>query len=216
MRSWKVIATCAVALLSSAAQAQDAVQPRPLKIVQVSSRAIDCVFRSGADCTGTGTAGSAGVSIFSLAGTNGNALMQNSTALAPPNTIGAGRTAYFYRVDLAEVTALGEFACITDMTIDFGPFVPLQYDGSGPPDDVFVIAEGGIGSVGLFSAVQTGRNITFTFDKPICATAAPSRGESSLLFGLAAPTGPRSSSAMFSQPGVLEKLAAGTEAPAAQ
>ncbi len=214
MRCRKLILACAAALLATAAQAQDRpAPPTSLKIVKAASGTIDCVFKSGPDCTGGGTAGSAGVSIFSLAGSTGNALMQNSTALAAPNTAGAGRTAYFYRVDLSEVTAIGDFACITDITIDFGPIAALQYDGSGPPDDVFIVTQGGVGSVGLESAVQNGRNITFTFERPICATPPPSRGEASLSFGLASAAGPRPSSAALSQPGVVESLVAGTEAP---
>jgi hypothetical protein len=215
MRCRKLILACAAALLATAAQAQDRpAQPVSLKIVKAASHTIDCVFKSGTDCTGGGTAGSAGVSIFSLAGATGNALMQNSTALAAPNTPGAGRTVYFYRVDLTEVSAIGDFACITDITIDFGPIVSLQYGGSGPPGDVFVVTQGGTGSIGLSSAMQTGRNITFTFEQPICAASAPARGEASFSFGLTAATGPRPSNAALSQPGVVESLAAGTEVPA--
>jgi len=215
MHARKAILLCAAAaLLTTAAQAQT----RPphtisLRIAKIAGSAVDCLFKTGTACTDT-TSASVGVAIFSLAGATGNAQVQTNTFFGVPNTVGAGKTAYLYRVDLAEVVALGEFACIVDMTINFGPITQLPYVRPGQLDDVFVITESTIGSIGLLSAEQTSRDITFTFEKPICATQFAGTGESSFVFGLASATGPKSSNATLAQPGVEEALTAGTAAPA--
>lgn len=211
-----ILLCAAVALLTTAAQAQPANPTNrtlSLRIAKIAGSAVDCLFKTGTACTDT-TSASVGVAIFSLAGATGNAQVQTNTFFGVPNTVGAGKTAYLYRVDLAEVVALGEFACITDMTINFGPITQLPYVRPGQFDDVFVITEGGIGSIGLLSAEQTSSGITFTFEKPICATQVAGAGESSFVFGLASATVPRSSQATLAQPGVEEELTAGTQAPA--
>ena len=211
----KAILLCAAAaLLTTAAQAQTTTPPTiSLRIAKVAGRAVDCLFKSGAVCADT-TSSSVGVSIFSLAGATGRAQVQTRTFFGMPSTFGAGKRAYLYRVDLAEVVALGEFVCITDMTINFGPITQLPYVRPGQLDDVFVITESNIGSIGLLSAEQTNRDITFTFEKPICTTQAAGAGESSFVFGLASATVPRSSNATLAQPGIEEALTAGTETSA--
>ncbi|HML12226.1 MAG TPA: hypothetical protein VK456_02905 [Xanthobacteraceae bacterium] len=72
--------------------------------------------------------------------------------------------------------------------IDFGPVQQLTYP-QNQPADVFVITEGGLGSVGIQSAEQDGTVITFTFSAPLCA------GATSYFFGLAATNAPVSDNA---------------------
>jgi hypothetical protein len=69
-----------------------------------------------------------------------------------------------------------------------GPVVKLNYP-QGQLAHVFVITQGGIGSVGIKSAEQDGDVITFTFSNYLCA------GQSSFFFGLTAPNGPHNSRA---------------------
>ena len=43
---------------------------------------------------------------------------------------------------------------------------------------------GGIGTIGIASAIQTGSNIRFNFTAPVCGGGAPGRGYSSFFWGL--------------------------------
>ena len=54
----------------------------------------------------------------------------------------------------------------------------------GTLDDVFVTTKGGIGNVGLSSAVRAGNKITFTFASPVAGGSAPGKGDSSFFFGV--------------------------------
>jgi hypothetical protein len=74
------------------------------------------------------------------------------------------------------------------MVLNFGPVKKLTYPANQPAH-VFVVTQGGLGSVGIAFAQQDGDVITFTFDKPLCA------GQTSYFFGMAATGAPQSSSA---------------------
>jgi hypothetical protein len=65
--------------------------------------------------------------------------------------------------------------------VNFGPVVQLTYP-QNQPGQVYVITQGGLGSVGIQSAEQDGDVITFTFNGYLCA------GQSSYFFGMAAAT----------------------------
>jgi hypothetical protein len=56
---------------------------------------------------------------------------------------------------------------------------------------VFVITSGGLGTIGLKSAVQDGSVITFEFDQQICFVPAPNAKNTTFFFGLAAATAPK-------------------------
>jgi len=89
-----------------------------------------------------------------------------------------------YRLDLSNAVGALNIACINWMTISFGPVVgTLNYGGDAKPDQVFVVTGGGIGTIGLASAVQTGSSIKFTFASPVCEGGAPGKGDSSFLLG---------------------------------
>ena len=64
----------------------------------------------------------------------------------------------------------------------------LNYGGDPKPDQVFVVATGGMGTIGLLSAVQTGRVIKFKFKNPVCAGSAAGKGDSSYFWGLVSKT----------------------------
>jgi hypothetical protein len=96
----------------------------------------------------------------------------------------AGLRVYEYRVDLRNVVAITNIPSITKLTVNFGPHVPLDFNGDGRVDDVFVITKGGVGNIGLESAVRSGNSITFTFDPAIAGGSASAKGASSFFFGL--------------------------------
>ena len=85
---------------------------------------------------------------------------------------------YEYRVDLRNVVSK---IAITKLTLSFGWYTPHDYNGDQQLDDIFVITKGGLGSVGLLSAVRNSLgDITFTF-----AGTGVHNGESSFFFGIA-------------------------------
>lgn len=153
----------------------------PLTVVTVSAPAINCKFDT--DCKITVNDSTAN---FTLSGTSGNAFLQSRTwPKGQAGTVGAGRFAYLYRLDLTQLAGLTALPCVSKLSLDFGPVVALDYDGNGKADHVFVITKGGLGSVKPSSVDQVGNKITFNFATPVCAGSAPGKGETSFFFGLA-------------------------------
>lgn len=153
----------------------------PLEIVEVSAPAINCIFDS--DCRITVSDSTAPIT---LPAASGEGFLQSRTAPpGEPGTVGEGLTPYEYRIDLRQVAGLTALPCITELALDFGPHQPLDYDGDGVPEDVFVITGGGLGSVGLASADRAGDRITFRLEPAVCAGSSPGAGESTFFFGLA-------------------------------
>ena len=98
----------------------------------------------------------------------------------------AGKTAYLYRVDLTEGGGITD--CLAGLVLNFGPVATLRYLPNKPSHD-HVITQGGLGTVRIKSAVQTGAVIEFDFTTLLCP------GQSSFFFGLAAAKAPMSSGA---------------------
>ena len=119
---------------------------------------------------------------------------------------------YEYRVDLTQAVTNADAACITDLAIDFGPVIKLQYNGAGPLDHGYVVDRGRASTIGLLAVDQTNGVITFTFNEPICAGAAPGTGRASRSFGMASPFPPRAIVARVSVPG-LDPIPAQARAP---
>jgi hypothetical protein len=151
-----------------------------LKIVNVSAPAINCKFDS--DCTITVSDTTAH---FTLPGATGDAFLQSRT-IPPgePGTAAAGLYAYLYRIDLRQLTGLTAAPCVSQLTIEFGPVVSLDYDDDGAKEHVFVVTAGGLGSVGPSSAYLEDGIVTFNFNPPVCCGSAPGTGQSSFFFGL--------------------------------
>ena len=74
------------------------------------------------------------------------------------------------------------------MVLNFGPVTKLTYPQNAP-GYVFVITTGGVGSIGIAAADQSGDVITFTFSKYLCT------GQTSFFFGLAAKGAPKTATA---------------------
>jgi hypothetical protein len=171
----------------------------PLSVVNVSAPNINCVFET--DCTVTVTDSVSTIPVPNLIA--GAARLQSRTYVGKPGTQAAGKTGYEYRVDLTTAVTSNEFSCVTDLTIDFGEVAKLHYDRTRPKDDVFVVTEGGLGTIGILSAEQTGHVITFTFSQPVCAGNVPDTGQSTFFFGLASDFAPQSIAADVGVPGLL-------------
>jgi hypothetical protein len=117
-------------------------------------------------------------------------------------TTAVGLFAYEYRIDLRNAVGAVAISCIDWMTISFGPVVStLNYGGSAVPDQVFVVTGGGIGTIGLASALQTGSSIKFKFASPICEGGAPGKGDSSFFWGLTSKSQPKFLTTTLHEPG---------------
>src|SRR6266481_6168317 len=162
------------------------VEAAPLKVVNVSAPAINCVFN--APCTVTVNDSSDNVPLSA----GGTGFLQSRTYKGYPGSPADGLYAYEYRLDLRNAVAALNIACIDSMIISFGPVVgTLNYGGTAAPDQVFVVTGGGIGTIGIASAIQTGSNIKFKFTSPVCEGGAPGKGDSSFFWGLVSKTAPK-------------------------
>jgi hypothetical protein len=168
-----------------------------LTVVTVAAPDINCVFET--DCTIVVTDS---VGIIPLPSATGTARLQSRTFLGKPGAPADGKTGYEYRVDLTQATTIGDTACVTGLEVDFGPVTKLQYNKVGPLDDVFVITKGGLGTIGLASAVQNHNIVTFTFSQPVCAADPSSPGQTSFFFGLASSHAPKGVVATVDVPGL--------------
>src|SRR5437660_11345427 len=150
------------------------VQAVPLKVVNVSAPAINCVFNP--TCTVTVNDTSDNVTLSA----GGTGFLQSRTYKGAAGSPAAGLFAYEYRLDLTNAVGALNIACIDWMTISFGPVIStLDYNGDHKPDQVFVATSGGLGTIGLASAIQTGSNIKFTFSSPVCEGGSPGKGDTS-------------------------------------
>jgi hypothetical protein len=180
----------------------------PLTIVNVAAPDINCVFET--DCTIVVTDS---VGNIALPNVTGIARLQSRTFAGQPGAPGAGKTGYEYRLDLTQATAIGDVACVTGLNVNFGPVTVLQYNKVGPADDVFVVTKGGLGTIGLASAVQNGNIITFTFSAPVCAADSSGPGHTTFFFGLASVHPPKAIVATVEVPGVFPGVDVKARAP---
>lgn len=182
MGSAQRLGLCITAVAALAAMSAPAVaQAVPLFPAQLSSANIEALF---------GQAGSEEVTDIPLPGINGKAVLQSRVIRAAPGSRAEGRFAYQYRVDLSEATTFVDLSCVTNLSVKFGPIEKLPY-APNSLRDVYEIKQGvPSNQVGFSSAVQTGDLVTFTFERPICASDGRGPGDTSFAFGLASRDAP--------------------------
>jgi hypothetical protein len=148
---------------------------QPLKVVTVGAPAVNKVFNPS---------GIIPVQDFSSPiYTSG--FLQSRNFQGASGAPAAGLYVYEYRVDLRNVVGITFIPAITKLTVNFGPNVPLDFNGDKKLDDVFVVTKGGLGNVGLVSAVRVGNLITFTFaGGGVAGGSSPGKGDSSFFFGV--------------------------------
>jgi len=162
-------------------------QAGPLTVVQVAAPDVNCVFNASCTITVTDSTGS-----IPLPWAAGTPFLQSRTFSGQPGTPAAGLTGYEYRVDLR--TASGAIDCQLGLVVDFGPVKALPYK-AGATAHVYVVTQGGLGTIGIKSAEQDGNVIEFTFEHPLCVSGAPNSGPSTFFFGLASAKPPQPISA---------------------
>ena len=180
------------------APAAAGVPAAPLKVVNVAAPAINCVFTTASPCTIGVHDSSADVPMSD----GGTGRLQSRTFAGKAESPAAGLFAYEYRLNLTETVGVVKIACIDWMTISFGPVAnTLDYDHDQKPDQVFVLTSGGVGTIGLASAVQTADTIRFKFSKPVCDGAASGKGDSSFFWGLVSKSPPKDVTAILHETG---------------
>lgn len=170
-----------------------------LDVVTVAAPAINCRFDTDCKITVSDTS-----DVITWKGLPpGQGFLQSRTwPQGQPGTPGAKLYAYLYRIDLTNW--LGSegpsgqipmtssiIPCVTELRLTFGPVVPLDYDGNGDKDQVFVITQGGLGSVKPSAVIQTGNEIVFKFLPPVCGSLKPGKGQTTFFFGLASKQPPQ-------------------------
>lgn len=172
------------------------VEAAPLKIVNVSEPAINCVFNPSCTVTVEDTSENIPLS------TGGTGILQSRTYSAAPGSPAAGFFVYEYRLDLRNALAPVTISCINSITFNFGPVIShLNYGGDDKPDQVFVITSGGIGTIGLAAVLQNASISQFKFAAPICEGGTPGRGDSSFFWGMVARTPPKFVTATLQETG---------------
>jgi hypothetical protein len=144
-----------------------------LDVVNVGAPAINCAYNTACTITVNDSIGT-----FTPPGDGGAARLQSRTFVGQAPAPLAGKMGYLYRIDLTQATAPAAGNCVIAMQITFGPVVKGPYTASGM-QDVYVVADGGLGSVGIASAKRTGRVVLFNF-----AAGGVCPGLSSYFFGL--------------------------------
>lgn len=171
--------TCLMLLAGSVAQAV------PLKVVNVTAPAINCIFNP--TCTVIVNDTSDNVTLS----TGGTGFFQSRTYTGKPGSPAADLFAYEYRLDLRNAVGVTAISCVDAISFDFGSVVStLDYNADKKPDQVFVITGGGIGTIGIASASKSGNKITFKFTSPVCGGGGPGKGDSSFFWGLVSQAGP--------------------------
>jgi hypothetical protein len=127
-----------------------------------------------------------------LDGATGEGFLQSR--LLPPGvagTIGQGMHPYDYRVDMTEVSGPLPASAVRTFSLDFGPIAPLNYTGAGA-SEVYVITQGGLGTVRPASVTQFRNQLTIHFGN----SGVPA-GQTSFFMGLASSHPPRDTTAQI-------------------
>lgn len=137
--------------------AAPALAAQPLAIVNVQAPKVNYVFDPG----GTIVVQDLSAKIWT------NGFLQSRNFPGAAGAPAKGLYAYEYRIDLRNEVGITAIPFITSLSVDIGPNVKLDFNGDKKLDDVFVITKGGMGTIGLASAVRTGNVVKFTFTSPV-------------------------------------------------
>ncbi len=183
----KIAFSLIILLLAATAEAAD------LDVVTVAAPAINCKFDKDCKITVSDTAATFGAPSF-----KGQGFLQSRTwPVGEAGAPGAKLYAYLYRVDVTQWQTQEEEwtastpPCVKELRLPFGPVAQVDYDGNGDKDQVFVITQGGIGTVKPISVVQTGNQITFKFLPRVCGHFTPGKGQTTFFIGLASTQPPQ-------------------------
>ena len=173
----------------------------PLKIVNVAAPAINCVFSTSCSMSVKDTTENVPLAA------GGIGKLRSRTFKGADGSPAAGLFGYEYRLELDQAVEFTALSCIDAITISFGPVVStLNYGGDSKPDQVFVVSTGGVGTIGLASAVQTRNSIRFKFKSPVCSGPSVGKGGNTFFWGLVSKTPPKSITALVHQSGGATRM----------
>lgn len=190
----------AAMLVSFAADAQI------LKVVEVGAPAINCVFHTSCTVTVDDTTGNILLPTIGA----GTAWLQSRTFTGETGTLGAGTTAYLYRVSLTEASGISD--CLVAFALNFGPHIPLPY-ANNQNADVYVITTGALGTIGLAQAERFGDVIEFTLAKALCVDGPSNLENTTFFIGLAGAAAPMHVNATVAATGATPIYAADARVP---
>jgi hypothetical protein len=176
MRAWASLCASIAAVLAMPTAAPAGM----LKMVDVAAPAVNCVFSANCSITVTDSVGQLAIQNLDTPNT---AWLQSRSFTGAAGTPGAGKTGYEYRLDMTQAT--GALQCVGGLVINFGPITQLPYKNNNPPADIYVVTQGGLGSIGIGAAEQDGNVITFNFSKFLCPSKPASAANTTFFFGLA-------------------------------
>jgi hypothetical protein len=183
-----LIAT-AIVFLSTAALGQEPLPGVPLKVVKVAAPGVNCIFSPNCTITVTDSVGQ--LTLQNLDKPN-TAWLQSRTFTGMAGTSGAGKIGYEYRLDMTQ--ASGALQCVSGVVLNFGPISQLPY-ANNQPADVYVVTQGGLGTMGIGAAYQSGDIITFNFSPSVCPSEPANAANTTFFFGLASVHPPTTTSA---------------------
>ena len=155
-----------------------------LKVVEVGAPAVNCVYSPNCTITVTDSVGQLPLPNLDTPNT---AWLQSRTFTGAAGTPGAGKTGYEYRLDMTQAT--GALQCVAGIVVNFGPVTQLPFK-DGALADIYVITQGGLGTIGLASAELDSTVITFNFSKAICPSKPANPANTTFFFGLASANPP--------------------------
>lgn len=173
--------------------------PGAVAVVNATQQQVNCIYSSSC---GSQTTNASTAPIAMPGGASGTALMETITFPAAAGSPAAGKYGYEYRVNMQNAVNETEVACVTDITIVFGPNTQLNFDGSGP-SDAYVTNRSSSGSIGVLSATRSGNAVNFVFEQPVCAGATPGTGKSSNYIGLVSASQPKAVTVTLGWPATL-------------
>jgi hypothetical protein len=153
-------------------------------MVEVSAPDIYCEFDSDCQVTPSNFPGH-----FVVPGTTGTAVLWSRLfPVGEPKTPAEGLYAYLYQLDLRKLVGATFSACIKALSLDFGPVVPVDYNGDRRLDHVFVMTKNSPGTIAPAAAEQVNGTVTFFFQQPVCPAFPEKAGDRTFFFGLASPS----------------------------
>lgn len=100
-------------------------------------------------------------------------------------------------VDMTSVSGPLPASAVRTFSLDFGPIAPLTYTGAGA-SEVYVITQGGVGTVRPASVTLFRNRLTVNFGNPgVPAGGNPGSGQTSFFMGLASSHPPRDTTAQI-------------------
>ena len=152
-----------------------------LTVVNTSAPQINCVFSTTCSVVVTDM----GSSIM-----NGG-FIQSRIFQAQPGSPAYPNWVYEYRVNLTNAVGITHIGYVTSMSLSFGPVLNYDYNADGnSSDQVFVVTQGGLGTIGLSSAWAFFGAVGFNLASPVSQGSFPGNGQSSYFFGLVSPYPP--------------------------